>query len=73
MVAFYLYSDYYTNKVYKFRQRSQKLGDPALVFVPPGKTSLRGSAYMLTLLRTKGDYTVRKQVFRTSQTHPEWR
>jgi len=28
-----VYSDYYTNKLYKFRRRPQKLGVPELVFV----------------------------------------
>jgi len=41
---FHLYSDYYTNKLYKFRQGPQKLRGPVSVFAPPGKISLGGPA-----------------------------
>jgi len=37
MVSIYLYSDYYTNKLYKFRRGPQKPGRPVSVFVPLGK------------------------------------
>jgi len=30
-------SDYYTNKLYKFRRVPKKIRDPVSVFVPPGK------------------------------------
>jgi len=33
---------YYRNKLYKFQQENQWLGDPVSVFVPPGKISLKG-------------------------------
>jgi len=34
MVSIYLYSDYYTNNLYKFRRGPHKPGRPVSVFVP---------------------------------------
>jgi len=42
--VFHLYSDYYTNKLYKFRRGLLKLGVPISVFIPPGKVSFKGLA-----------------------------
>jgi len=39
---FSLYSDYYANKLYKFRLGPQKLGNPSSAFVQPGNISLSG-------------------------------
>jgi len=36
-----VYSDYYTNKLYKFRRGNQKLGDPVSVVATPGKISVK--------------------------------
>ena len=37
---FYLQSDYYRNKLYKFQREAQKLGGPVSVFVPRGNIFL---------------------------------
>jgi len=37
---FYLHSDYYRNKQYKFQRETQKLGGPVSVFVPLGNIFL---------------------------------
>jgi len=39
---FYLRSDYYGNKLYKFQRETQKLVGPVSVFVSPGKIFLEG-------------------------------
>jgi len=40
-----IYYNFYTNKLSKFWQGSQKLRGPVLVFVSPGKIYVGGSAY----------------------------
>jgi len=48
----HLYSDYYANKLCRFRRVFQKLVGTVLVFVPPGTISLRGYAYWLALIHS---------------------